>query len=87
MDELLNLHLVDRLGGLTVLAVVAICVITGRLVWHTQLKKAEDRADRWESIALEALRAGAQAGVEAAEVTAAVVSAMPDPANKQPEGA
>lgn len=79
MDFLTNLDLLDRLTAVVVLSAVAISVITDKLVWHTRLKKAEERADRWEKVALEALRSGAEAGVKAAEVTVDVVSAMPDP--------
>lgn len=66
-----------------VLATIAIAVITDKLVWHTRLAKAEARAERWESLALEALSVGGHAGVKAAETTVAVVSAIPDPANEQ----
>ena len=72
------LEALDRFGTVGVLCVIALSVITDKLVWHTRLKKAEARADRWESVALEALTAGAQAGVRAAEVTVDVVSAIPD---------
>lgn len=71
--------LLDNLSTVVVLAAVAMAVITDKLVWHTRLKKSEARADRWEAIALEALRTGAQSGVRAAEVTADVVSAIPAP--------
>jgi hypothetical protein len=79
MDQFLTLEVLDKASAFAVLVTVAVCVITGKLVWHTQLKKVEDRADRWERVALEALSAGAAAGVKAAEVTVDVVSAMPDP--------
>lgn len=76
----LTLPMLDRVGAVAVLLLVAIAVITDKLVWHTRLKQERDRADRWETVALEALSAGAQAGVKAAEVTVDVVTAMPDPA-------
>lgn len=82
MDELFTLANLDKLGTFTVLIAVALAVITDKLVWHTRLKKAEARADRWETVALDALIAGAQAGVKAAEVTAEVVSALPTPPGK-----
>lgn len=69
----------DRITGTGVLIVIAVLVITDKLVWHTRLKSANARADRWEAIALEALHSGAQAGVKAAEVAVSVVSAIPDP--------
>lgn len=71
---------IGNLPVATILVLFALAVITDKLVWHTRLKKVEDQRDRWETIALEALTAGAQAGVKAAEVTVGVVSAMPDPA-------
>lgn len=76
----------DTLDGLTaagVLMLVAFGVITDKLVWHTRLKKAEARAERWEKVALESLAAGALAGVKAAEVTVDVVSNLPDPARQR----
>lgn len=70
---------IDKAGSVVVLALIAILVITDKLVWHTRLKKSEARADRWEKIALEALSGPAQAGVRAAEVAVGVVSNIPDP--------
>lgn len=70
----------DQLGTVVVLLTVAVAVITDKLVWHTRLRHAQQRADRWERIALDALLSGAQAGVKAAEVTADVVNALPTPA-------
>lgn len=75
----MTFDLLNRLTAVSILAVVALAVITDKLVWHTRLKEAEERADRWEKVALEALTAGAQAGVKAAEVAVGVVSAIPDP--------
>lgn len=77
--DFLDLSLLDRLTAVVVLSAVALSVITDKLVWHTRLRKAEARADRWEHIALDAMNAGARAGVRAAEVTVDVVSALPDP--------
>jgi hypothetical protein len=76
-----------KVSTFAVLVVMALAVITDKLVWHTRLKKAEDRADRWEQIALEALTAGAQAGVKAAEVAVGVVSAIPDPQGERDSAA
>lgn len=78
MNELLGL-LSPRditVGGVFVF--FAMLVITDRLVWHTRLKKAEERAAFWENKAWEAIGVGAAAGVRAAEVTAKVVSSLPD---------
>jgi len=70
---------IDKAGSVVVLALIALAVITDKLVWHTRLKKAEARADRWEAVALGALSGPAQAGVRAAEVAVGVVSSLPDP--------
>ena len=77
--DFLTAEALDRAGSLVILSVIALAVITDKLVWHTRLKKAEARADRWEATALEALTLGAAAGVRAAEVAVDVVSALPDP--------
>ncbi len=74
--------LLDNLGPAVTLMLVALAVITDKLVWHTRLKAAEERAQRWEKIAVDALL-GAQAGVKAAEVVADIVSSLPDPAKKE----
>lgn len=79
MDAFFSALNLNELSAVVVLAIVAISVITDKLVWHTRLKKAEARADRWETIALESLVAGAQAGVKAAEVTADVMSSLKPP--------
>ena len=75
-------RILDDIGVLTVLIAIALAIITDKLVWHTRLKRAELRAERWEQIAVEALTASAQASVRAAEITAEVVSALPDPARR-----
>lgn len=89
--EFLNgtfLEALDKIGAVTVLILVALAIITDKLVWHTRYKRAQERADRWERIALEALASGAVAGVSAAEVAAAVISALPDPVReRQKQGA
>lgn len=79
LEQIFTVANIDQIGVVTVLVLVAVAVITDKLVWHTRLKNAEKRADRWETVALEALSAGAQAGVKAAEVAVGVVSALPDP--------
>lgn len=80
--EFLNLLDADRIGAVLVIVSVAVAVITDKLVWHTRLKKAEERAARWEQVALDALSTGAQAGVTAAEIAAEVVGALPDPSRR-----
>ena len=70
---------IDKVGALTVLILVALAVITDKLIWHKRYEAANQRADRWEAIALQALSGPAQAGVRAAEVAIGVVSNIPDP--------
>lgn len=86
MSEFINVAALDKITAVAIFALVAILVITDKLVWHTRLreerertKKVESERDRWMQVALEALTVGAQAGVHAAEVTMGVVSALPDP--------
>lgn len=67
----------DSVTSIGVLVTVATLVITDRLVWHTRLKAAEERADRWEHVALDAMRTGTQVGVRAAEVSSNVISRLP----------
>jgi len=83
------LDFADKIGGVAALVIIAIAVITDKLVWHTRYKAETARADRWERIALEALTGPAQAGVRAAEVAVGVVSNIPDPQaeREQSEGA
>lgn len=70
---------IDRIGAVGTLILIAVMVITDKLVWHTRLAAAEKRADRWEAAALNALTIGAQAGVKAAEAAVDVVTALPNP--------
>lgn len=92
--DLISLGMLDKLSTLVVLSALALSVITDKLIWHTRLddvearfkseiERAEKRADRWERVALDAMQAGAQAGVKAAETAVDVVSAIPDPAKIQ----
>lgn len=43
------------LTGIAGLVLVALLVLTDKLVWHTRLEKSDARCDRWETIALTAL--------------------------------
>lgn len=83
--EFLSLDALDRLGAVAALGLIAFLVITNKLVWHTRLTEVQERADRWEAVALEALTVGARAGVRAAEVTMGIVSALPDPQRDRDE--
>lgn len=84
MESLLTLEALDKITSAVVLMLVALAVISDKLIWHKRFDAVEKQRARWEKIALEALTAGAQAGVKAAEVTVDVVSAMPDPAKRVP---
>lgn len=64
--------------GPAVLAFIALLVITDRLVWHTRLRQQEERAARWERIALDALGVAKTLTVQS-EVTNDVLSRLPDP--------
>jgi len=81
MDEFFSAANIDKISSVGILATVAILTITDKIWWHTRGKRAEEQRDRWEKIALDALSAGAQAGVAAAETTAEIVSSIkpPDP--------
>lgn len=71
----------DNLTGYGALIVVAVMVITRKLVWHADLAKAEARADRWEGIALQALSTAEKLTVQA-EVTNSYLKKIPDPAKE-----
>lgn len=81
MTDWLPLDALDKVGAIGVILFVCGLVITDRLVWHTRLKSAEARADRWERLALEAMRTGTQAGVRTAEVATEVLSRIPEPSD------
>lgn len=66
------------IGAAAILVFVVLAILTGRLVWHTAVKKAEDRADRWERIALDALGVADKMTTQG-EVTTAIVASLPDP--------
>lgn len=84
MEFLANAQLFEKISIVAILGAVALAVITDKLVWHTRLKNAEARADRWEQVALEALSAGARAGVSAAETTVDLVTALPPDKGSSP---
>lgn len=77
MTDWLPLAALDKVGTIGIVLFIAGLVITDRLVWHTRLKLAEARADRWEKVALDALQTGARSGVRAAEVSHEVLSRLP----------
>ena len=77
MEFLADPEILDKISVVVVLTLVSVAVITDKLVWHTRLKREIERADRWEKVALDALTAGARAGVKAAETTVELVAALP----------
>lgn len=74
-----TLDFLDKIGTLAVLGLVALAIITDKLIWHKRYQAALARAERWEQVAIDALKTGAAAGVAAAEVAVDVVSSIPDP--------
>lgn len=69
----------DQVTGYGVLVVIALLVITDKLVWHSRLEKAEKRVERLEGMLDRALGVS-ERSVVGAEVAADVVSKLPDPA-------
>lgn len=59
--------------------------ITDRVVAGKRLRQAEQDRDRWQAIALEAIKASATAIVPAAESVHALVSHLPDPGAEKPD--
>lgn len=83
--DLFKFTALNQILAIPILAAVAIAVITEKLVYYKRLDRETARADRWEKVALDALKIGAEASVKAAEVAVDVVSAIPDP-GKDREG-
>lgn len=69
---------IGDLTGPAALAVIAVLVITRKLVWHKDLQKVEERAEKWEGIALTALGVADKLTVHA-EVATEVLTRLPDP--------
>lgn len=75
--------MIDQLGGSLVdfgsaapLVLVAVLVITDKLVWHRRLDAERARGDRWEGIALTSLGVAEKLTVQA-EVTNDVLAKLP----------
>lgn len=66
-------------GAAGVLALVAVLVITDKLVWHKRLRLTEQERDHWRGVALTALGVADKMTVHG-EVTAEVLTRLPDPA-------
>lgn len=76
MLDSISLGVLDRVGAVAVLMLVALAVITDKLVWHTRLKAAESRVERLENMLHESLVTTGRA-VESAEVTSKFVTQLP----------
>lgn len=70
---------VMEVTGPAALVVVALMVITDKLIWHTRLAKVEKQRDDWQAMALRALGVADKMTVHA-EVANEIVSKLPDPA-------
>lgn len=68
------------LSGFVVFAYMRDWIVSG-----SRLRRAEADRDKWESIALEAIRASATAIVPAAETVHKLVSNLPDPGRDREE--
>lgn len=60
-------------------------LVRGELVTKSQLSAAERRADRWEAVALEAMRQNGRL-IPAAEVAASALEKLPSAAQAASEG-
>lgn len=73
---------ITDLGTPAVLAVIALLVITDKLVWHTRLKTSEARVQRLEEM-LWASIGVAERATAGAEVTSDVLSKLPGPGARE----
>jgi hypothetical protein len=85
--EGIPLSVLDQLGALVVALLIALGVITRKLRWHKdvteQLSALTEDRDFWRDTALRLLGVTEQQA-EASDVTAKVLSALPEPpANRQ----
>ena len=65
-------------GAAGVLILIAVLVITDKLVWHQRLRRVEQERDHWRGVALTALGVADKMTVQG-EVTAEVLTRLPDP--------
>lgn len=72
----------DKFDAPAILSVIAVLVITDKIVWHKRLEKAERDRDRWEGIALRGLGVAENVTVQT-ELTNELLSNLPDPASKE----
>ena len=93
LDPLITPALANGVGVVTVVVIVGLMVMRGSLVPGTihreavaaakqETRKAEERAARWETVALSALRATEKLADPVA-VTARVLTTLPNPAREE----
>lgn len=76
---------VGTITGPAALVMIALMVITDKLIWHTRLEKCERDRQRWEDMALGMLGVAEKLTVQA-EVTNEVLSVIPVPEPQRPPG-
>lgn len=75
---------VGEITGPAALVLVAVLVITDKLVWHTRLAKAEAARERWERVALEVLDVTGRLTVQAEVTNDVLTAALPPPPRETP---
>lgn len=80
----ISLDILNRIGAVAILMLGCILVITDKLIWHTRFKRVQERADRWERVALDALGAS-HVAVRAVEVTNEVLTKLPEAVERSDE--
>lgn len=68
------------LTGPAALSLIAVLVITRRLVWHSDLTRERERGDRWESTALRALGVAEKMTVHAEVASEVLTTAVTEAA-------
>ncbi len=82
MLEWLQAASLADLSGPAILVAIAVLVITDKLVWHTRLRRAEQRVEKLESMLLSALGVAERTTV-GAEVAHKVIGHLPDPGKEK----
>lgn len=68
----------NQLGAAATLSLVALLVITDKLIWHRRLRAVEAERDQWRGVALQALGVADKMTVHG-EVATEVLTRLPDP--------
>lgn len=79
MEWLTGLPHLGEITGPAALVLVALLVITDKLVWHTRLAKCERERERWERVALEALGVAGKLTTTAEVTNEVLTAALPPP--------